>query len=88
MSPPTLSFSAAKNSQSDPVLVFLIKIKLLKIGAFINLGPVLVRESPAPISPIPRTPRGRGRHIFNELWPSVGGDELSEQKKKRVVSPC
>ena len=56
MSPPTLSFSAAKNSQSDPVLVFLIKIKLLKIGAFINLGPVLVRESPAPISPIPRTP--------------------------------
>ena len=45
-------------------------------------------ESPAPISVSPSPEQdgptlGRGRHIFNQLWLAVGGDELSEQKKQR-----
>jgi hypothetical protein len=51
----------------------------------IGAGSPPTRE-PGPDLSVPRTrypTLGRGRHIEDELWPSVGGNELSEQKKKR-----
>src|SRR6516165_3331067 len=65
-------------SWQDALTLFLIKIKFLKIGAFVNSGPVLTcTESPAPIStPSPDTPRGWGRHFPHQLWLSMDAEEM------------
>jgi hypothetical protein len=53
--------------------------QILEVGISNKMGPVLVRESPAPIvrPPSPEDARrGRGRHFHNRLWRSVGTKEF------------
>ena len=45
-------------------------LSVVDIDLIIKSEPVLVRESPAPISPHPPNPRGRGRHPYADLLPA------------------
>jgi hypothetical protein len=62
--------------------IFLIKIKLLRIGVPIKSGPVLPLESPTPIrlSPSPDEPRrGRGSYFPNQIRLSLGSGGICDQ---------
>jgi len=65
-------------------------IKFLKSELLIKSGPVLVRESPAPIlrPPSPEDARrGRGRHFDNRLWRSVGAEIICDRVQAMNAAP-